>query len=185
MRVTDHRYEGELAKFNLAIRMIGHEARTGTIRACTGLSEDRIRKIYATYFRHAGQDTIKRRRGKSPTQIAPFVGSARQQSEATVLACLCLYCDLVCLDAGGRRLRGRALDPILLGERFCDAFETYRSLHPEPALCFERAWSLYRALVNDQELCFAHCDECGGPYVQDRYALDYAYCPFCDIKRAG
>ncbi len=46
MRVTDHRYAAELDKFNLAVRMIRHEARTGTIRACTGFSEDRIRKIY-------------------------------------------------------------------------------------------------------------------------------------------
>lgn len=187
MRVTDHRYAGEMAKFNLAVRMIGHEARTGTIRTCTGFSEDRIRKIYATYFRHAGQTQVKRRRGKSPSQIAAFLSSTRQQSEATVLACLFLYCDLMRLDesAGTGKLQGQPLDPVRLGERLCDAFETYRSLHPDPALCFERAWSLYRALVKEQELFFARCDECGGPYIQDRYALDYAYCPFCDIKNAG
>ena len=32
--------------------MISHEARTGTIRLCTGFSEDRIRKIYGTYFKN-------------------------------------------------------------------------------------------------------------------------------------
>ena len=51
MRATDNRYAAEMAKFNLAVRMIGHEARTGTIRRCTGFSEDRIRKIYGTYFK--------------------------------------------------------------------------------------------------------------------------------------
>ncbi len=51
MRITDHRYNGEIERFNLAVRMIGHEARTGTIRKCTGFTEDRIRKIYGSYFK--------------------------------------------------------------------------------------------------------------------------------------
>ena len=88
MRVTDHRYQGEMSKFHLAVRMISHEARTGTIRTCTGFSEDRIRKIHTTYFRHGGVATVKRRRGKSPSQINAFLCSASRQSEATVLACV-------------------------------------------------------------------------------------------------
>ena len=54
MRLTDDRYAGEKSQFELAIRMIGHEARTRAIRECTGLSDDRIRKVYATYFRNSG-----------------------------------------------------------------------------------------------------------------------------------
>ena len=52
MRATDDRYRGEQAKFELAMRMIGHEARTGTIRYFTGLNDDRIRKLYTTYFKY-------------------------------------------------------------------------------------------------------------------------------------
>ena len=185
MRVTDSRYDGEMSKFNLAVRMIGHEARTGTIRACTGFSEDRIRKIWNTYFRQAGNGTVRRRRGKTPTQIAAFLSSSLQQSEATVLACLFVYCGLVTLREGSNKVTGQRLEPLGLGQRMCDAFETYCCMHPEPALCFERAWSLYNALVQQQELFFAHCNDCGGPYIQDRYALDYAHCPFCDIKQSG
>ena len=33
MRVTDNRYRGELEKFDLAMRLIRHEARTGKTRA--------------------------------------------------------------------------------------------------------------------------------------------------------
>ena len=62
MRVTDDRYAGELEKFDLAIRMIGHEARTGTIRTCTGFTEDRIRKIYSTYFKLRPGITVRRKR---------------------------------------------------------------------------------------------------------------------------
>ncbi|HJP05205.1 MAG: hypothetical protein CL799_12645 [Chromatiales bacterium] len=183
MRITDNRYAGEMSKFNLAVRMIGHEARTGTIRACTGFSEDRIRKIYATYFKSGKDNQVKRRRGKSPTQIAAFISSSGRQSEATVLACLFLYCGVMRLnDAEGTVVR-KHLDPVGLGERICDAFETYRSVHPNPGLCFERTWNLFNALTREQELFFAACADCGGPYIQDRYALDYQRCPFCEIKQ--
>ena len=77
MRITDNRYSAELDKYDLAVRMIRHEARTGTIRACTGFSEDRIRKIYGTYFKPVvGTATIRRHRGKSPRRIQHFTSSA-------------------------------------------------------------------------------------------------------------
>ena len=185
MRITDNRYAGEMAKFALAVRMIGHEARTGTIRACTGFSEDRIRKIYGTYFKQQADNQVKRRRGKSPTQITPFVKSSYRQSEATILACLFLYCGALQVDTASGAAANSRVDPVSLGESVCDAFETYLSVHPSPALCFELTWSLYNALTREQELFFATCAECGGLYVQDRYALDYQRCPFCEIKLSG
>jgi len=76
MRLTDDRYAGERSQFELALRMIRHEARTRTIRECTGLSDDRIRKLYARYFRNSGHANIKRRRGKSPRQVQRYVKNA-------------------------------------------------------------------------------------------------------------
>ena len=64
MRATDDRYRGEQAKFDLAMRMIGHEARTGTIRYLTGLNDDRIRKLYTSYFKY-GEEPVRRQRGRS------------------------------------------------------------------------------------------------------------------------
>ena len=185
MRATDHRYAGEMSKFSLAVRMIRHEARTGTIRSCTGFSEDRIRKIFNTYFKSDLTNTVKRRRGKSPTQITPFLGSSLKQSEATILTCLFIYCGILQLDDSGELSLAHKPDPLRLGECMCDAYETYRSLLPEPSLCFERTWGLYNAIARDRELIFARCLDCGGPYIQDRYALDYAHCPFCDIKETA
>lgn len=183
MRATDNRYAAEMSSFNLAVRMISHEARTGTIRKCTGFSEDRIRKIYATYFKSTGGPPVRRRRGKSPTQIAPFVSSAVSQSEATVVACLLVYSGALQLDQLTGMTGGTRLNPVSLGNRICDAYETYCCIHPHPCLCFEKTWSLYNAMAREQELLFAFCSDCGGPYVQDRYALDYHHCPFCDIKQ--
>ncbi len=181
MRVTDDRYAGELAKFDLAIRMIGHEARTGTIRACTGFTEDRIRKIYSTYFKLRPGITVRRKRGKSPTQITGFVSSSRRQSEATLIACLLLYTGAIDLAARGP-VKSVGVSSVSLGQRICDAFEVYRALQPEPLFSFERVWGLYRALAVAQELYFARCGICEGPYVQDAYALDYQRCPFCELK---
>ena len=45
MRISDDRYSRERARMELALRFLHHEARTQTIRAWTGLSDDRIRKL--------------------------------------------------------------------------------------------------------------------------------------------
>jgi hypothetical protein len=182
MRITDNRYTGEMEKFDLALRMIQHEARTGTIRACTGFTEDRIRKLYATYFSANGSNGVRRRRGKSPRQITRFVSNAQRQMEATLLACLFLFCDAATLDPKGRPASSCGGNRLTLGQRLCQAYEAYRSLHPEPRLSFEWTWNLYHSLVDSKELYFSWCDGCFGPYIQDSYALDYRRCPFCELK---
>jgi len=128
---------------------------------------------------------VRRRRGKTPRQIASFVGSNIGQSEATVLACLFLHAGLIRMHPAEGIARAVNLEALRLGERLCEAFETYRSVHPRPGLCIEKAWSLYNALAIEKELYFARCAQCGSPYVQDRYALDYQRCPFCEQKQHG
>lgn len=184
MRVTDDRYAGELARFDLAMRMIGHEARTGTIRACTGFSEDRVRKLVANYFQRHGKTPVRRRRGKSPRQVGPFISNADRQAESTLLAALFIYCRVLRIGADGKLVRD-AGSRVEEGQRICQAFEMYLQLQPEPRLSFEWAWNLYHALVISGELYFAWCGGCGAPYVQDRYALDYESCPSCEIRNAA
>ena len=46
MRITDDRYTRDRLRLDLALRLIRHEARTRTIRNWTGLTDDRIRKLY-------------------------------------------------------------------------------------------------------------------------------------------
>ena len=180
MRITDNRYAGELQKFDLAMRMIRLEARTGTIRACTGFTEDRVRKLVASYCERTGEAAVRRRRGKSPRRIDRFIGNSWRQAEATVLAALFVYCGVTSLADGDCR-RARLASPVELGERLCQAFETYTRLKRQPGLSFEWAWSLYHAMVERGELYFAWCDACRSPYVQDRYALDYRRCPGCEV----
>jgi len=185
MRITDHRYNGERQRFDLAMRMIRLEARTGSIRSFTGFSEDRIRKIYGSYFKHNGDNTVKRRRGKSPTQISVFLASATCQFEATILTCVMVMCRTMKPDTNGVFSRVTDIDDVVLGQRVCEAFERYNLLYPDARFSFERALGLYKALTQMQELYLSHCELCCGSYLQDRYALNYHVCPCCEIKNYG
>ena len=182
MRLTDDRYAHERRQFELALRMIGHEARTRTIKACTGLSDDRIRKLYNTYFRNAGRHTIKRRRGKSPRQIGLFVKNAEYRLQATTLLALFAAGLLLRID------RNRTVRPcwprpdVEFGHRLCRAFETYELLHERPLLSFEWAWNLFYSVAYNDELILVQCEPCGAPYVQDAYAIDHRRCPACLLR---
>src|SRR5260370_39162899 len=87
MRICDDRYRRERARMELALRFLRHEARTQTIRAWTGLSDDRIRKLYRSYMTRARR-YVPRHRGKSPHQVAYFARSIRVQQETVGLASL-------------------------------------------------------------------------------------------------
>ena len=79
MRISDDRYSRDRLRLDLALRFIHHEARTHTIRAWTGLTDDRIRKLYRTYLHEAGGS----RRGAPPRQVAAPGGVFH------ALACAC------------------------------------------------------------------------------------------------
>jgi hypothetical protein len=183
MRLTDDRYAGERSQFELALRMIHHEARTRTIRVCTGLSDDRIRKLFGTYFQDASTRHIKRRRGKSPRQVGRFVKSPLNQLEATTL--ITLYCSglLLRMDAERKIHACWPRPDVDYGHRVCRAFETYLLLHPGAKLSFEWAWNLLQTISHNDELYLAACDNCNTAYVQDSYALDHRVCPSCEIAR--
>lgn len=181
MKLTDDRYAGEQRQFDLALRMIGHEARTGTITECTGLSDDRIRKLYARYFRDPGNRKVKRRRGKSPQQVSFFVRNPLHQLESTTLVALFCANLLLRIDAGQRVHACWPRPDVEYGHRVCRAYETYRLIHRESRLSFEWAYSLLQIVGRNDELYLATCNNCSAPYVQDAYALDHALCPGCAI----
>ncbi|MDH3339091.1 MAG: flagellar transcriptional regulator FlhC [Gammaproteobacteria bacterium] len=190
MRLTDDRYASERSQFELALRMIRHEARTRTIRECTGLSDDRIRKLYTTYFRNTGASNVRRRRGKSPRQIARFVKNPQNQLQATTL--VALFCSGLLLRVDGRNKVSPCWPrpDVEFGHRVCRAYETYLLLHDDAELSFEWAWNLLHSISHNDELYLASCKSCQSRYVQDAYALDYETCPSCEIethrrRRAG
>src|SRR6185436_7242980 len=86
MRATDDRYRREQARFNLAMRLIEHEARTGTIRY-----------LYTTYFKYDAKP-VRRRRGRSPTRVGPLVRTPQRALESGVFANLLLANGLFCIE---------------------------------------------------------------------------------------
>jgi hypothetical protein len=181
MRLTDDRYAAERSQFELALRMIGHEARTRTIRECTGLSDDRIRKLYSTYFRDSGSSHVLRRRGKSPRQVGRFVKNPENQLQATLL--VTLFCSglLLRIDSDNSISPCWPRPDVEFGHRLCRAYETYLLLYDSPSLSFEWAWNLLHSVSYNDELYLADCQGCDSRYVQDSYALDHKTCPTCEI----
>lgn len=184
MRVSDDRYSRDRQRFDLALRFIHHEARTRTIRVWTGLTDDRIRKLYRSYVADDGTPGVTRHRGKSPQQIAYFVRTPTMRQESSVLASVCYLLGAVptmqVADVA------RQLPGMQRGEALCDAFETYRMLVPNPRISFEHAVFLVTALARGDELRATHCTDCTGVIVVDRFGGGGARrCLSCEQSRQG
>lgn len=175
MRVSDDRYSRDRLRLDLALRFIQHEARTQTIRNWTGLSDDRIRKLYRSYAQHPGH--VARPRGKSPQQAAFFLRSPRLQQETALLASVC--CLLGALPHKSTLRAGSALPGVVRGELLCQAFEAYRTLVPAARISFEHMIFLVGALGQGEELRLASCCECGALLVTERIALREVRCASC------
>jgi len=172
MRISDDRYHRERARMELALRFLRHEARTQTIRAWTGLSDDRIRKLYRSYLGHARRQ-LPRHRGKSPHQVAYFTRSLRLQEETALLASVL---SLLGVLPGAE---AAATPGLTRGELLCQAFEAYRLLLPSAQISFEHAVFLATALGRGDQLRLALCSECGGLLVTERFPLRSVRCPHC------
>jgi hypothetical protein len=183
MRISDDRYSRDRLRLDLALRFIRHEARTHTIRAWTGLTDDRIRKLYRTYLHEADGSGVARHRGKSPRQAAFFTRSLRMRREAAVFASVSSLFGLITpqsilLDrVAGREDHGSP--GVIRGALLCEAFETYRALVGEPRISFEHAVFLLGALHVGDELRVAHCRDCRGVLVTDRLMLRTPVCNDC------
>src|SRR5262245_32455116 len=187
MRVSDDRYTRDRLRFDLALRMIHQEARTCTIRSWTGLTDDRIRKLYRTYLQQQVARPPKRDRGKSPRQIAYFLRSPSVQFEATTLASLFALLGLI--PPAFEPSRTLPLMSLEAGDLFCLAYESYLSLHGAPRISFEHAGFLLLALRTQDELKLRGCARCGGLSLVDALAVTGAECVACEppvvVRRRG
>ena len=188
MRISDDRYSRDRLRLDLALRFIHHEARTHTIRAWTGLTDDRIRKLYRTYLHEADGSGVARHRGKSPRQAAFFMRTMRMRREAAVFASVSSLFGLITpqsilLERTARDEQGSP--GVVRGALLCEAFETYRALVGEPRISFEHAVFLLSALHAGDELRVAHCRDCRGVLVTDRLMLRTPVCIDCnDVSEA-
>jgi len=193
MRIYEDRYTRERLRFHIALRFIRLEARTHTIRDWTGLTDDRIRKLYRSYLAHGGRAPA-RHRGKSPRRVAVFLRSARLRQESSLLASLfrlmgalpapsappSLQRGLQALLVAGAPASPASLRPSLQrAQLLCEAYELYCALLVSPALGFEHAVFLLQALLQAEEITTAPCPDCQALVVMDRWALFAARCATC------
>ena len=185
MHISNDRYFRDRQRHDLALRMIRHEARTCTIRTCTALTDDRIRRLYKTFARYQARQhasiQIRRRRGKSPRQIAFFTRNVFIQFESSFLTG-------VFASFGLLRPRSTAAgeDSILeFGQLFCDAYETHLQLLQTSRISFEHAWFLLQLLVRGGSLQLARCRHCYSRYLRDALNVARRACPVCELKMVG
>jgi len=180
MRITDDRYIRDRQRFDLAVRMIRHEARTCTIRLWTGLTDDRIRKLYRSYVAAHGA-TIRRHRGKSPSQSAFFVRNHATRRQTAALAGLFAMLGLL-QGAGGDKSAGGTSGALRWGWLFCRAYETYVALHQPHRISFEHAWYLLHVLKRSAELRPQACPVCQGFMVADTLRARGGVCSYCETE---
>jgi hypothetical protein len=178
MRVSDDRYTRDRLRFDLALRLIHHEARTRTIKQCTGLSDDRIRKLYRSYCLDKDATAVLRHRGKSPRQAAFFFKNPDLNFHAAQLASLYLIYGLVHCGGGGIT-SGFRLGSLESGALLCRAYEAYRQLHSPASISFEHAWFLLSALARHDEVGVSRCRACGGVHLHDLLARHKHACGNC------
>jgi hypothetical protein len=173
MRISDDRYSRERLRMELALRFLRHEARTRTIRTWTGLSDDRIRKLYRSYLTQTRR-RLPRHRGKSPHQAAYFTRSRQLQQESAVLASLLSLLGVVPAPAPDGTLPG-----LVRGALLCEAFEAYRALVPAAQISFEHAVFLAAALTRGDQVRLGGCAGCGCVIVAERFPARDQHCHLC------
>jgi Flagellar transcriptional activator (FlhC) len=178
MRISDDRYMRDRSRIELALRFIHLEARTRTIRVWTGLTDDRIRKLYRTYVQESGPTCVTRHRGKSPSQASFFMRSASMRRETAVLSSILALYGVV---PTPYQKAGSAaeLASVARGSVLCEAFETYQALVATPSITFEHAVHLVQALTQGDELRLHPCGICTALLVADRVALRAPTCVDC------
>jgi len=176
MQISHEGYFRDRQRHDLALRMIRHEARTCTIKLCTGLTDDRIRRLHRTLDELPIR--IRRRRGKSPRQPSYFTRTARMQFESSFLASVFTAFGLIQHEGPAPHERSS----VEFGELFCDAYETHRQLLRRAAVSFEHAWFLLQLLDRQNELKMTRCRRCQSHYVRDLFNLSQRACPMCEMK---
>jgi ribosomal protein L37AE/L43A len=182
MRIWGHRYNRDLQRYNLALRMIAHEARTHTICDWTGLPDDRIRNLYQSYYNEHGRNPTSRRRGPSPQSLGFFFVSARSRSETAAIVGLCYLLNVL----PGHMLSNprRELPSIARGERLCEAYDMYQALVPGTLMSLEHVVLLIMTVAHGHEFQAGHCVACGGVIVIDRSSLRRWNCTHCGDRAA-
>jgi hypothetical protein len=180
MRVSDAGYSRDLRSFNLAVRMLSHEARTRTISAWTGLSADRIRKLSKVQRREKPQRVPRRPSGPTPRQLAALLTSPGLRTEADTIAGVCEMLKVLPTEPVANAKS--SLPNLARGERLCAALELFQDFVPHARLTFDQLVMLLNNLAEGEQWAIARCTGCPAMVVADRLALARPLCEECQHK---
>jgi hypothetical protein len=171
--VTDDRLGGYFRRYQLALRMMSHGARTQTVMAYSGLTRDQL----VTQRRRWGFGPEIRPKGPAPSAFHVFFRTRRHKSDAALFAALCHIVGAITARLNGAAAR---LSPTLEnGELFCDALETFREWRPEAELDFERALQVASGVVYGEHVTLGWCSDCRGATLFQGCRRNYANCGHC------
>jgi hypothetical protein len=177
VRISDARYSRDLRRYQLAWRLIRHQARTRTVERWSGLSMYRVRTLYGAYAAGAMEHPRSPLRGVAPHQVSFFFRSAHLKCEAAVLAGF-LKSFGVCPEAAPDK-PGERLESLGRGEQLCRAYEEFKAYWPAAQSTLEHAILLLTELTRGVEIALACCMSCDGLIVIDRLAIAPPRCAFC------
>jgi hypothetical protein len=177
MCISDYRYFRDVRKYDLAMRLIHHEARTGTIRHWTGLSGRCVRNLFRSCVRGEIAGCAARHRGPSPHIAEQLLQSPQMRDEVALLASLFCLLDLI----PSRPIpNGRREPPnVLRGEQLCTGFEMLCELMPSTKITLEHALLLVTALIRGKELKLGTCPACSAMVVIDLHGEAGQLCGLC------
>lgn len=158
-------------RYELAQRLIAHQARTQTISTLTNLSRHQLAQLRK---RSCTPETT-RHRGPSPRSLVRFTHSPRARGEGAALAAFCRAYRVL----PARALRRNALT-LEFGERLCATYEAYCACFPQAEITIEELLSLVFGLAENREIGLGHCSLCGGTVLIDRLARHGPTCIHCE-----
>jgi hypothetical protein len=171
--VTDDRLGGYFRRYQLALRMMSHGARSQTVCAWSGLTRDQL----VTQRQRWGFDPDERRRGPAPTALHVFFKSKRHRSEAALFASLCRIVGPIRARSG--KVAADRLPNLENGELLCEALEAFREWRPEAELEFEHAVLLTSGVVQAENLTLGECSDCRAATLIDGSRKLYMNCGHC------
>jgi hypothetical protein len=171
IHVTDDKLGGYFRRYQLALRMMTHGARSQTVCAWSGLTRDQL----VTQRQRWGFDPDERRRGPAPTAVHVFFKSRRHRSEAALFASICRIVGAIPSRVGAAA--AKRLPSLESGELLCEALEAFREWQPESDLEFEHAVLLTSAVVQAEALILGQCSKCHAAILSD--GSGYTQCGCC------
>jgi hypothetical protein len=179
IHVTDDRLGGYFRRYQLAIRLMSHGARTQTVIAWTDLTRDQL----VTQRRRWGFGKEIRQRGPAPSAFHVFFKSRRHRSEAALFASICHIVGAITAQLENEPPRFR---PCLEnGELLCDALEAFREWAPNAELDFEHALQLAAGVVHAEHVTLGWCSDCRSATLFEGSRRVYANCGHCLPESAG